>query len=123
MRSRYTYEIWNKKDPIKGFEADYWLNGNPEFKEGDVVLFKNALGIVERVESANTLKMNYNMEVSLSTVDTIEKYFDIVEEENTRAEKQRVDMEDVSKQLAEIKQLFVAFFEAANLNVPEMLKK
>lgn len=74
------YEIWNKKDDIKGKDANYWFENYPEFIEGDVILFKDNLGIVRYVESINTLKYNYNIDIKLNTNDAIKKYVDLIEE-------------------------------------------
>ena len=84
----YTYEIWNKKDDIKGLSAKYWLEGNKEFYEGDVVLLRNTVGIVERVESINTLKQIYGIHHELTTDEAVVKYLEILEEEKIKSKEE-----------------------------------
>lgn len=125
----YNYEIWNKKDPIKGFDAEYWLSNNPEFREGDVVLFKNKLNIVERVESINTLKLNNDIEPTLSTEETVQRYLEILEEEKTKQEKHILSLEKQSEEVAmlkeenqALKEAMQVLFATANLELPQVLK-
>lgn len=61
----YTYEIWNKKDSVKGFSPEYLMERNPHLKDSEVILFKNKLGVVERIEAVNTLIANYDLNIDL----------------------------------------------------------
>lgn len=93
----YSYEIWDKKTPIKGQEPDYWFENNYEFTLGDVILFKDDTGIVRYVESVLTLKSNYN--INGTTNEIAEAYIVLLEEEKNRAAQGATTLEEYSKKL------------------------
>ena len=61
-----TYKLWDKKTPINGVEASYFLNKEP-FKtyKGDIILIYAENGSVSNVESKEVLALVYNIDVNL----------------------------------------------------------
>ncbi len=94
------YEIWNKKDDLKGQKPSYWLEKHQEFNYGDVVLLKDEFGIVRYVESIITLKTNNNIDASLSTDEAMQNYFEIKELEKINEEKERLSLEEATKKIS-----------------------
>lgn len=61
-----TYKLWDKKTPINGVEASYFLNKQP-FKNynGDIILIYAENGSVSNVESKEVLSFVYNIDIDL----------------------------------------------------------
>ena len=61
-----TYKLWDKKTPINGVEANYFLN-KQSFKnyDGDIILIYAENGSVSNVESKEVLALVYNINVNL----------------------------------------------------------
>ena len=79
--ANYTIEVWNKIDPIKGFDADYWKQSLKLQPTDGVFLVKNSIGIVERVEKDTVIKGNYNLDINLTTEQVGQEFLRMQAEE------------------------------------------
>ena len=78
------YKLWDRKTPINGVEADYFLNKNP-FKNysGDIILIFSENGSVSNVECKDILASVYNLDKTLDLDSFMTAYFEAINQEAT----------------------------------------
>lgn len=76
------YKLWDKKTPINGVEASYFLNKEP-FKNynGDIILIFAENGNVSNVESKEVLATIYNIDVNLPLEEFMKAYEEVLNTE------------------------------------------
>lgn len=69
------YELWDKKSPINGVEASYFLNKAP-FKNysGDIILIYGTETSVSNVECKEILASIYDIDVNLPIAEFMSAY-------------------------------------------------
>ncbi len=74
-----TYKLWDKKTPINGVEASYFLNKQP-FKNynGDIILIYAENGSVSNVESKEVLAFVYNIDINLPLDEFMVAYEEVL---------------------------------------------
>lgn len=94
------YKVWNKKEPIKGFEADYWINELGLIESDGVFLILNNIDDVEWVEVDRIIKGNYNLDQNLTTEQVAQEYIRIKKEEKLQSEKEQITLEEQAKKIS-----------------------
>lgn len=92
------YKVWNKKDDIKGFSADYWINELGISENDGVFLILNN-GVVERVEIDTIIKCNYNLDPSLATEEVAKEYIRMQDEKKDVIKENQITLEDQAKKI------------------------
>lgn len=98
------YKVWNKKDSIKGFEADYWIDELGLIESDGVFLILNNIDEVEWVEVDRIIKGNYNLDQNLTTEQVAQEYIKIKKEEKLRAEKEQITLEEQANKISILEQ-------------------
>ncbi len=94
------YKIWNKKDSIKGFDANFIIKRNSIKENDEVFLVLDDLNKVVAIETVNTIKSTYNLDVGLSADETAQEYLKIKEEKKIQAEKDRITLEEATNKIS-----------------------
>ena len=117
------YEVWNKIDPIKGYDFNYWQN-SLKFGENDgVFIVFDAYDNIRAVEVDRTIKAAYEMDPNLTTEEVAQEYIRIKLEEKEVAKTRAIQAEQNEERIVEIvKECMKAIFESANIELPEVLK-
>ena len=78
------YKSWNRKDYINGVAPSHFLN-QPTFKNynGDIILIYADNGRVAQVERKDVLAKVYGIDINLSLVAFMTRYFLILEAMST----------------------------------------
>lgn len=79
-------EIWDKKKPINGVNADDVLNSDPILRSSEVVLtISDNTGRVEQINSVDILRSNLKLDNSLTPLQVGEAYLKSLEQQNNNS--------------------------------------
>lgn len=83
-----TYKIWNKKDDIKGFSADYWIKSLDVAETDEVFIVLDANGTEIWVEKVGVIKSVHNMDSTLTSEQVAQQYIEMTTKisENSKQE-------------------------------------
>lgn len=93
------YKIWNKKDSIKGFSADYIIARNKINEEDEVFLVLDELGIVRQMQIVSTIKSVYGFDPNLTAEETAQAYLDLKKEEENNTIKEQNTLDEQAKKI------------------------
>jgi hypothetical protein len=74
------WTVWNKKDEINGFSADFILDRNKHLANEDVIYIKTVNGRVTQIEGKMILADHYGIDPTLSDDEFIAEYERILAE-------------------------------------------
>lgn len=94
-----TYKIWNKKDEVKGFSAEFIIERNKIKEDDEVFLILDELGVVRQIQVVSTIKSNYGFDPNLSAKETAQAYLDLKAKEEETVIKEQITLEDQSKKI------------------------
>lgn len=73
------FKIWNKKDDIKGFSAQYYINDLKILDSDGVFLILDDYGNVTNIQIDRIIKSVYKLDADLTTEQVAEEYIKIKE--------------------------------------------
>lgn len=74
------WSIWNKKDPINGFSAEYFFERNKYMENEETIFIKTVNGRVTQVEGKGILASVYGIDATLGNDAFIAEYERIIKE-------------------------------------------
>jgi hypothetical protein len=74
------WTVWNKKDEINGFSADFILDRNKHLANEDVIYIKTVNGRVTQIEGKMILADHYGIDPTLPNEEFIAEYERILAE-------------------------------------------
>lgn len=74
------WTIWNKKDEINGFSAEYILGRNKHLANEDVIYLKWVNGRATQIEGKNILASVYGIDATLPDMEFIAEYERVLSE-------------------------------------------
>lgn len=93
------YKIWNKKDSIKGVDADYIIKSHNIKEDEEVFLVLDELGIVRQIQIVSTIKSVCGFDPNLTAEETAKAYLDLKKEEENNTIKDQINLEEQSKKI------------------------
>ena len=72
------WTVWNKKDEINGFSADFILKRNSHLQNEETIFLKTVNGRVTQIEGKMILASVYNIDSTLSNDEFIAEYERII---------------------------------------------
>lgn len=94
-----TYKIWNKKDSIKGVDADYIIKSHNVKEDEEVFLVLDELGIVRQIQIVSTIKSAYGFDPNFTAEETAQAYLDLKKEEENNTIKEQNTLDEQAKKI------------------------
>lgn len=93
------YKIWNKKDKIKGTDAEYVIKSHNIKESDEIFLVIDDCGIITEIQFVDIIKSNLQLNKDLTAEETAQAYIDYKKEEENNTIKEQISLEETSKKI------------------------
>lgn len=119
----YIYRIWDKKSDINGVSCEEIFETRKDLKNtnDDIFLIEDAYGIVTEIQFKRSIQSIYNMPKELTVEQVAQEYLRIKEDEQVKAEKQILTLEEQQEKISVLQEENKAFEEEQEKQNEEIL--